>query len=93
MTGPVIASRLGGRDWMLRRWLQLFLFPWSAKHRGLSEAQNKTYEAQIELLNQIAVVLTAAGPMIWAGAGPPTEKAPLEWVQHCWSIWVCHEAV
>ncbi len=28
-----------------------------------------------------------------AGTWPPTEKAPLESVPHCWGIWVSHDAV
>ena len=93
MTGPGIASRFGGRDWVLRRRIQLFLLPRSARHRGLSETQIKTNGAQNQLSNRIAAILTAAGPRIRAGTWPPTEKAPLESVPHCWGGRVSHDAV
>ena len=84
MIGPCIASRFGGRDWMLRRRIQLFLLSRTAGHRGLSETQI-TNGAQNKLLQRIAAILTAAGPRIRAGTWPPTEKAPLESVRHHWS--------
>ena len=47
----------------------------------------------IELLNPIAAFSFRAGPRIWAGAWPPTEKAPLESVLYCWNACVSHAAV
>ncbi len=90
MTGPVIASRFSGRNWMLRRRIMLFLLPRSARHRGLSETQIKTNEAQLELLNPIAAISIRAGPRIWAVAWPLTEKAPLESVLNCCNCSLSH---
>ena len=92
MTGPCIASRFGGRDWIFRRRIQLFLLARSAGHRGLGKTEIKTNEAQNQL-HRIAAILTAAGPRIRAVTWPPTEKVPLESVQHCWGGRVSHDAV
>jgi hypothetical protein len=57
------------------------------------QAQIKTSEAQNQLLNRSAAILTAAGPRMRACTWPPTEKAPLESVRHCWGGRVSHDAV
>ncbi len=91
MTAPVIARILIGRDWMLWRRIQLFLLPWLARYRGLSDKQIKTNEAQIEWLDRISAILTAAGPRIRADASD--RKAHLESVLNCCNICVSRSAV
>jgi hypothetical protein len=75
VTGPVIARRFRGRNWIE---LLCLLLIRSARHRGLSETQIKICQAQIKIM---AIILlqelqssVRPGPKILAGGRPPTEK-------------------